>query len=129
MATADPANVLALDDITMATGYEVRRAVASPEDIEALIGQLSRLGESVQEIDEEEDASHRRGHRAARVGRRRAGRQARAHRDRRRRQARAPPTSTSSRAQGDMRVRFRVDGVVIDSTTVPRHLVAGSSRA
>ena len=44
VATADPANVLALDDITMATGYEVRRAVASPEDIEALIGQLSRLG-------------------------------------------------------------------------------------
>ena len=29
VATADPANVLALDDITMATGYEVRRAVAS----------------------------------------------------------------------------------------------------
>ena len=26
---------------------------------------------------------------------------------------------------GDMRVRFRVDGVVIDSTTVPRQLVAG----
>ena len=25
----------------------------------------------------------------------------------------------------DMRVRFRVDGVVSDSTTVPRHLVAG----
>ena len=28
VATADPANLLALDDITMATGYEVRRAVA-----------------------------------------------------------------------------------------------------
>ena len=27
--------------------------------------------------------------------------------------------------QGDMRVRFRIDGVVSDSTTVPRHLVAG----
>ena len=25
----------------------------------------------------------------------------------------------------DMRVRFRVDGVVFDSTTVPRHLVSG----
>ena len=34
VATADPANVLALDDIAMATGYEVRRAVASPEDID-----------------------------------------------------------------------------------------------
>ena len=46
VATADPANLLALDDITMATGYEVRRAVASPEDIDALIEQLSAtLGE------------------------------------------------------------------------------------
>src|SRR5918997_4423675 len=53
VATADPANLLALDDITMVTGYEVRRAVASPEDIDALIGQISRLGDAVQEIDEE----------------------------------------------------------------------------
>src|SRR5688572_12988621 len=29
VATADPANVLAFDDIAIATGYEVRRAVAS----------------------------------------------------------------------------------------------------
>src|SRR5919106_6012999 len=55
VATADPANLLALDDITMATGYEVRRAVASPEDIAGLIGQLSSLGDSVEEIHEETD--------------------------------------------------------------------------
>src|SRR5215216_7645086 len=53
VATADPANVLALDDIAMATGYEVRRAVASPEDIEGLIGQHSRLGDAVEELEEE----------------------------------------------------------------------------
>ena len=53
MATADPANLLALDDITMATGYEVRRAVASPEHIDALIDQLSTLEGSVHEIEEE----------------------------------------------------------------------------
>ena len=50
VATADPANVLALDDIAMATGYEIVRAVASPEDIDALIGQISRLGDSVEEL-------------------------------------------------------------------------------
>ena len=56
VATADPANLLALDDITMATGYEVRRAVASLEDIEALIAGLSTLEESVRKIhDETED--------------------------------------------------------------------------
>jgi type IV pilus assembly protein PilB len=52
VATADPANVLALDDIAMATGYEVRRAVASPEDIDGVIDQLSRLGDAVEEMDD-----------------------------------------------------------------------------
>ena len=52
VATADPANLLALDDITMATGYEVRRAVASPEHIDALIEQLGTLESSVHEIED-----------------------------------------------------------------------------
>jgi len=53
VATADPANLLALDDIGMATGYEVRRAVASPEHIDALIEQLGTLSGSVTEVEEE----------------------------------------------------------------------------
>ena len=57
VATADPANVLALDDIAMATGYEVRRAVASPEDIDALIGQLSRLGDAVEELEDDPESA------------------------------------------------------------------------
>src|ERR671910_438715 len=52
-ATADPANLLALDDITMATGYEVRRAVASPEDLDALIEQLGTLENAVHEVDDD----------------------------------------------------------------------------
>src|SRR3954466_3123434 len=55
VATADPSNVLALDDITMMTGYEIRRAVASPEDIDALLSTLSTLGDTVKEIQEEEE--------------------------------------------------------------------------
>jgi type IV pilus assembly protein PilB len=54
VATADPANLLALDDITMVTGFEVRRAVASPEDIDALIENLGTLESSVHEIDDDE---------------------------------------------------------------------------
>src|SRR5919205_2536548 len=54
VATADPANLLALDDITMATGYDVRRAVAAPEHIEALIEQLGTLSGSVTEVEEDE---------------------------------------------------------------------------
>ena len=123
VATADPANVLALDDITMATGYEVRRAVSSPEDIDALIGQISRLGDAVEEIDDELDT-------AAEVIELRD-------------QAEEAPVVKLVHSiiadgvlrgasdihfeprGGEMRVRFRVDGVVSDTTTVPRTLSAG----
>jgi type IV pilus assembly protein PilB len=123
VATADPANVLALDDIAMATGYEVRRAVASPEDIEGLISQLSRLGDAVEEVgdDAEPDAEvielrdqadeapvvklvHSVIADAVRRG--------------------ASDIHFEPRAS-DMRVRYRIDGVVLDTTTVPRQLMAG----
>ena len=121
VATADPANLLALDDITMATGYEVRRAVASPEDIDALIENLGTLAGSVHEIEEEVEAEvielresadeapvvklvHAVIADAVRRG--------------------ASDIHFEPRAN-DMRVRFRVDGVVFDSTTVPRHLTSG----
>jgi type IV pilus assembly protein PilB len=40
VAMSDPANVLAQDDIAVMTGYEVRPAVASPPDIERLLERL-----------------------------------------------------------------------------------------
>ena len=124
VATADPANLLALDDITMATGYEVRRAVASLEDIEALIAGLSTLEESVQAIhDETEDVP------AQVIELRESADDAPVVKlvhsviaDAVRRGA--SDVHFEPRA-ADMRVRFRVDGVVFDSTTVPRHLVSG----
>jgi type IV pilus assembly protein PilB len=122
VATADPANLLALDDITMATGYEVHRAVASPEDIDGLIENLGTLASSVHEIEEEEveaqvfelresadDAPVVKLVHAVIADAVRRG---------------ASDIHFEPRAS-DMRVRFRVDGVVFDSTTVPRHLVAG----
>src|ERR687896_41875 len=41
VAMADPANVLAVDDIAVMTGYEVRPAVASPADIESVLERMS----------------------------------------------------------------------------------------
>jgi type IV pilus assembly protein PilB len=41
VAMADPANVLAVDDIAVMTGYEVRPAVASAPDIEGLLERLN----------------------------------------------------------------------------------------
>jgi type IV pilus assembly protein PilB len=122
VATADPANVLALDDIAMATGYEVRRAVASPEDIEGLISQLSRLGDAVEELEDVEDAAEvielrdqadeapvvKLVHSVIADAVRRG----------------ASDIHFEPRSS-DMRVRYRIDGVVMDTTTVPRQLVAG----
>jgi type IV pilus assembly protein PilB len=122
VATADPANVLALDDIAMATGYEVRRAVASPEDIDALIGQLSHLGDAVEEFAEEEDDAEvielrdqadeapvvKLVHSVIADAVRRG----------------ASDIHFEPRSS-DMRVRYRIDGVVHDTTTVPRQHTAG----
>ena len=81
LAMADPANVLAVDDIQMMTGLSCRVAVAAEVDIEALISRLNSLESAVSEaVSEDEDGGRPergRGHRDARVGRRRAGHQAR----------------------------------------------------
>ena len=55
---ADPTNVLAVDDIQIATGLDCRVAVAAEEDIEALIGRLNTLQSAVSEavIEDEEEA-------------------------------------------------------------------------
>src|SRR5215211_7282351 len=41
VAMSDPANVLAVDDIAVMTGYEVRPAVASPSDIESVLERIN----------------------------------------------------------------------------------------
>src|SRR5919112_1797656 len=41
VAMSDPANVLAVDDIAVMTGYEVRPAVASPSDIDVVLERIS----------------------------------------------------------------------------------------
>jgi len=54
VAAADPTNVLAVDDIQIATGLVCRVAVAAEEDIEALIGRLNTLQSAVSEAVEED---------------------------------------------------------------------------
>jgi type IV pilus assembly protein PilB len=57
VAMADPTNVLAVDDIQIATALDCRVAVAAEEDIEALISRLNTLQSAVTEaIEDEEEA-------------------------------------------------------------------------
>ncbi|MEJ7818072.1 MAG: ATPase, T2SS/T4P/T4SS family [Thermoleophilaceae bacterium] len=125
VAMADPSNVLALDDLKLMTGHEVRPAVASSEDIGGLIARMSRLDEAVASAMEGEDDEDL-----------------------------APVTEIRESAEDapviklvnsiigqaveegvsdihmepdgrNMRVRFRVDGVLSETTTIPRRMVAG----
>jgi type IV pilus assembly protein PilB len=125
VAMADPANVVAIDDIALITKLDVRVAVAAPEDIATLIARLNRLDDAVKEAVEEEEEAE-----SAEIV------------DLRESADDAPVIKlvhsiiAQSVEQGasdihfepegrDMRVRFRVDGVLVESTTVPRRMVAG----
>jgi type IV pilus assembly protein PilB len=125
VAMSDPSNVLALDDLKLMTGHEVLPVVAGIEDIHGLIGRMSKLDDAVaaavkqgeDEIDEVAEV---------------------------RETADDAPVIklvNSIIAQGvedgasdihfepegrDMRVRFRVDGVLRESTHIPRRMVAGT---
>jgi len=56
VAMADPTNVLAVDDVQIATGLDCRVAVAADEDMDALIGRLNTLQSAVSEAVTEGEA-------------------------------------------------------------------------
>jgi type IV pilus assembly protein PilB len=122
---ADPANVLAVDDVAIMTGLEVRPAVASREDIAALVTKLNRLDDAVQEAVEEEDQDAA----AEIVDLRESAEDAPVIKLVHSIIAQAVELGASDihfEPEGsDMRVRFRVDGVLGSSTTVPRRMVLG----
>ena len=110
VAMTDPANVLAVDDIALMTGYEVRPAVASREDISALVARLTRLDDVVQSASFEEEEE--------------SGAEVVELLD----SAEDAPIIKLVNGIVDgheLRVRFRIDGVLIDSATVPRRMVSG----
>jgi type IV pilus assembly protein PilB len=53
LAMADPTNVLTVDEISMITGMKVMPAAASAEDVTALIGRLNRFEDTVAEVEAE----------------------------------------------------------------------------
>jgi type IV pilus assembly protein PilB len=125
VAMADPTNVLAVDDIQIATGLDCRVAVAAPDDIEALVGRLNTLQSAVSDasiVDEDESDE------LADVSEMQVS-------------AEDAPViklvySILGQAVGegasdvhfepeeqDMRVRFRVDGVLREAAHVPKRMV------
>jgi type IV pilus assembly protein PilB len=126
VAMADPTNVLAVDDIQIATALDCRVAVAAEEDIEALIGRLNTLQSAVSEAVHEGDAEDE--VELAEVADMEVS-------------AEDAPViklvySILGQAvgegasdvhfepgEGEMRVRFRVDGVLREAAHVPKRMV------
>jgi type IV pilus assembly protein PilB len=127
VAMSDPTNVRAVDDISIMTGLDVRPAVASAEDIDAALQNATKLDASIAEaIEEDEEGDIDLGE--VTEIRESAG------------EAPVIKLVNGVIAKGveegasdihfepegkDMRVRYRVDGVLHDATTVPRRMVAG----
>ena len=131
VAVADPANVLALDDIKMATGLDCRLAVAPAEEIEDLLGRVATLqnsaAEAIIEESDEIDAAE-------------AGGDALAVSEMQASADDAPviklvfgflaqAVSEGSSdihlepEEGELRVRFRTDGILREAAHVPKRMI------
>jgi type IV pilus assembly protein PilB len=132
VAAVDPANVLAADDIQIATGLDCRIAVAAEEDIEALLARLGTLQSAATEaivqqqaeVEEDEEEGP-----LAEVNAMQAS-------------AEDAPViklvySILAQAvgegasdihlepeEGELRVRFRIDGVLKESAHVPKRMIS-----
>jgi type IV pilus assembly protein PilB len=127
VAAADPANVLAVEDIKIATGLDCHIAVAAPGDVEALLTRLGTVQSAAAEaiIEDEDQAGEDPG--LATVSEMQAG-------------AEDAPViklvySILAQAvgegasdihlepeEGELRIRFRIDGVLKEAAHVPRRM-------
>jgi type IV pilus assembly protein PilB len=125
VAMSDPANVHAIDDIAILTGYQIRVVVTTSEDIANVIGRLARVGDVVHESEEAgaggEEASIVELHETAddapvvRLVHQLVGQAV---------EQGASDLHLTPDGE-ELRVRLRVDGVLRDVTTVPRRMAAG----
>jgi type IV pilus assembly protein PilB len=132
LAMADPANVLAVDDIAMLTRLDVRPAVASDEDIQNLIGRMNRYEDAVHEaVMESEDEAG-----PELVELRESADDAPVIKlvhsiiaDAAERGASdihfEPQPDDKGRGGNEMKVRMRIDGVLTDQMTVPKRMISG----
>jgi type IV pilus assembly protein PilB len=120
LAMADPTNVLTVDDIAMLTGRRVRSASASIEDLNILITRLSRVEQSVEAIVEEEDQDE------SEFVMEEADKDAPVIKLVHSIIADAIEQGASDihidPAEGDMRVLFRIDGVLSQTSTLKRSM-------
>jgi type IV pilus assembly protein PilB len=127
VALAEPSNVIGMDDISLITGRRVRPVIAAPEDIELLIQRVAGGGDPMDIVEDDDDfgspedvldgaelldANDEEGpvvrlvhsiiHQAIERG---------------------ASDIHFAPTEGDLRAQFRIDGVLVTSTKVPRAVV------
>ncbi|HEY2653064.1 MAG TPA: ATPase, T2SS/T4P/T4SS family [Solirubrobacteraceae bacterium] len=132
LAIADPANVLAVDDIAMLTRMDVKPAVASSEDIQSLISRMNRYEDAVQEAVEqgELEASD-----LEVVDLRESADDAPVIKlvhsiiaeaaERGASDIHFEPQPEDAGRGSEMKVRMRIDGVLSEQMTVPKRMISG----
>ncbi len=129
VAMADPANVRAVDDLAIMTGYEIRPAVASREDIAATVNRLTQLDNAVREAAGDQDAEEEAKGPAKVVDLHESAEDAPVIKLVNQIVAQAVERGASDvhlEPDGNqLRVRFRVDGVLAEMANVPKRMVAG----
>jgi type IV pilus assembly protein PilB len=128
VAMADPANVRAVDDLALMTGCEIRPAVASAEDIASVVARLTQLDDAVMDAAVEQESDGSEGP-AEVVDLRESADDAPVIKlvnqivaqavDRGASDVHLEPDGTQ------LRVRFRIDGVLVETANVPKRMVAG----
>jgi type IV pilus assembly protein PilB len=128
VAAADPANVLAVDDIQIATGLDCQIAVAAQADVEGLLTRLGTLQSAAAEAVITEDPAEEEEEALAGVSEMQASAED------------APVIKLVysilaqavgegasdvhlEPAEGELRIRFRVDGVLKESAHVPKRMI------
>ena len=128
VAMVDPTNVFAIDDLRMMTGYDIKPAIATAEEVFEQISKIHRLGETVDEEALEEGGA--------------AEEEAAAPSDIRDVAAEAPiiklvngviSQGVDDRAsdlhfeprEKELVIRFRIDGVLHEIMSVPKRMQAG----
>jgi type IV pilus assembly protein PilB len=131
VALSDPANVMAVDDIRLATGCAIKPAVASADDIAVLTSKLNRFETAVADaVAEDQDGT------LEVVDLRESADDAPVIKlvhsiiaDAAERGASdihfEPQPESSGRGAAEMRVRLRIDGVMIESSSVPKRMAGG----
>ncbi len=127
VAMADPTNVLAVDDIQIATALDCRVAVAAEEDIEALIGRLNTLQSAVSDAVTEGEAESEEAELAEVADMEVSAEDAPVIKLVYSILGQAVGEGASDvhfePGEDEMRVRFRVDGVLREAAHVPRRMV------